>query len=126
MDDSGATPQGVAIYSLSDPRDIRQIRYIGQTTVPRRRHLQHVNAARLWLPDELPWWIKSPQLRPLYSWIRQLYREDGRLPVMIVSVWVDLPQARLVERTRIYECLQQELPLLNVESELRGPQMTLL
>ena len=38
-------------------RDVRQVRYVGQTRDPRRRFSQHLNVARLWLPDELPWWV---------------------------------------------------------------------
>jgi len=64
-DDSGARAAGVAIYSLCDPRDLRAICYIGQTAAPRRRLLQHLRCARLWLPDEVPWWVPSPRLRPL-------------------------------------------------------------
>ncbi|HXS29654.1 MAG TPA: GIY-YIG nuclease family protein, partial [Steroidobacteraceae bacterium] len=48
-DQSGDVPVGVAIYTLSDPRDVRDVRYVGQTRSPRRRLLQHVNTARLWL-----------------------------------------------------------------------------
>lgn len=125
-DDSRAVAAGVAIYSLSDPRDIRAVRYVGQTLAPRRRLLQHLSAARLWLPDETPWWVKSPRLRPLYCWIRQMYREEGRLPVMVVSAWVEPPQARLAERQRIHACLQKQLPLLNVESELLRGQIPLI
>src|SRR4051812_37777674 len=72
-DDSAMPANGIAIYSLSDPRDVRHIRYVGQTSSPRRRFLQHVNTARLWLPDEVPWWVASPKLRPLYTWLRELY-----------------------------------------------------
>jgi hypothetical protein len=125
-DDSRAVAAGVAIYSLSDPRDIRAVRYVGQTLAPRRRLLQHLSAARLWLPDETPWWVKSPRLRPLYCWIRQMYREEGRLPVMVVSAWVEPPQARLAERLRIHACLQKQLQLLNVESELLRGQIPLI
>ena len=71
-DESGVKADQIAIYSLSDPREIHDMRYIGQTRTPRSRFLQHVNAAQLWLPETLPWWIKSPQLRPLYAWIRAL------------------------------------------------------
>ena len=53
------------IYTLSDPRDLRQVRYVGQTSAPRRRLLQHLNAARLWLPDERPWWIKDEKAAPV-------------------------------------------------------------
>ena len=110
--------RGVAIYSLSDPRDIRLIHYVGQTVAPRRRLLQHLNAARLWLPDERPWWVRSPRLRPLYAWLREMYRDGRRLPVMIVSEWVEPALARAAEQARIHECLQRQLPLLNFEREI--------
>lgn len=125
-DDSRAPAAGVAIYTLSDPRDLRQIVYVGQTTAPRRRLLQHVNTARLWLPDEMPWWVKSPKLRPLYGWIRRLYRSDGQLPVMVVCAWVEAAQAQVAERASIYECLQQAQPLLNVEKERVERQLVLI
>jgi hypothetical protein len=116
-DDSGEVPAGIAIYSLSDPRDIRAIRYVGQTVAPRRRLAQHLATARLWLPEQTPWWVKSPQLRPLYRWIRQLYDDEARLPVMVVHAWVEPAHARRAEQERIQLCLARQLPLLNVESE---------
>jgi hypothetical protein len=126
-DESAVAPIGIAIYSLSDPRDIREVRYVGQSADPRRRFLQHLNAAKLWLPDERPWWVKSPKLRPLYHWIRELYREELRMPTLVVSAWVaTASDARLVERTRIFECLARRLPLLNVETEILGRQAALL
>lgn len=126
-DESGVPALSTAVYTLADPRDAREMRYVGQTTSPRRRFLEHLNTARLWLPDELPWWVESPKLRPLYTWIRELYREDGRLPVMIVSRWLHTTRdARLAERNRIFECLEQRRPLLNAETQLLGPQIPLL
>jgi hypothetical protein len=126
-DDSGHVPAGVAIYALSDPRDIRQVRYVGQSSAPRRRLLQHLNTAMLWLPDEKPWWVKSPRLRPLSAWIRQLYQDELRLPVMVITAWVEsASQARAAERARIFECLERRLPLLNFETQLLGPQVPLL
>src|SRR4051812_48398846 len=53
-DESGTEASGIAIYTLSDPRDIRAVRYVGQSSAPRRRFLQHLNSARLWLPEEVP------------------------------------------------------------------------
>lgn len=117
-DESSVASAGVAIYSLSDPRDLRTIHYVGQTAAPRRRYLQHLSAARLWLPDERPWWIRTPRLRPLYTWIRELYLDGRRFPVMIVSEWVEPPQARAAEQAQIRDCLQRQLPLLNFEREL--------
>jgi hypothetical protein len=114
FDESGVTPAGTAIYSLADPREMRVTRYIGQTAHPPRRLLQHVSTARLWLPDETPWWQKAPRFQPLYRWIRELHGEGGRLPVMVVHAWVEAGQAHLAERERIHACLEQRLPLLNV------------
>jgi hypothetical protein len=126
-DDSGVSPQASAIYFLSDPRDIRQVRYVGQTSAPQRRFLQHLNAAMLWLPDDKPWWVKAPKLRPLSGWIRQLYRDEQRLPMMVVTAWAaTTAQARIAERARIYECLERRLQLLNVETQILGRQIPLL
>jgi hypothetical protein len=117
-DDSGTAPAGTAIYLLSDPREIRRARYVGLTKAPRRRFLQHLAGARLWLPDLTPWWIESPRLRPLYSWIRELYRDGSRLPTMVIDSWAETSaDARVLERRRIYECLALQLPLFNVEAE---------
>ena len=126
-DDSGAASEGLAIYTLSDPRDVRNVRYVGQTRSPRRRFLQHLNHAQLWLPDERPWWIKQPKLRPLYTWIRALYRDECRLPVMIVTAWAPtVAAARVIERARIFEYLALKSPLLNVETENLHSQVPLL
>lgn len=126
--DASAMPrEGFAIYSLSDPRDIHHLRYVGMTTLPRRRFLQHLQTARLWLPEERPWWVKSPKLRPLYGWIRELYQDELRLPTMVVSDWVGTARdARAAERARIHACLALGLPLLNVESAILGRQIPLV
>jgi hypothetical protein len=79
--------------------------------------LQHVTAARLWLPDELPWWIKRPEMRPLYQWIRELYRDGARLPVMVVVAWSQASDALAEERKYICEHLNHRSLLLNRESE---------
>jgi hypothetical protein len=127
IDDSCLAPVGTAIYSLADPRDLRLTRYIGQTSSPRRRFLQHLNCARLWLPDERPWWIVQPKLRPLYDWLRELHAQDGRLPTMVVHDWTSsLRAARLAERARICDALAHRLPLLNVECETQGRQLLLV
>ena len=125
-DDSGDGPLGTAIYSLSDPADLKVTRYIGQSAAPKRRFLQHLATARLWMPDERPWWITQPRLRPLYEWIRDLYFESERLPTMVIHHWVDSGSARVMERARILESLAKQLPLLNVEQELLGRQRPLL
>jgi hypothetical protein len=126
-DDSGDDTCGIAIYALSDPRSIRAVRYVGQTRSPARRFAQHLNTARLWLPDELPWWIESPKLRPLYIWIRELYADGQRMPVMVVTAWTgSVGEARVLERARIMECLGSRLEILNVEREILGRQGQLI
>ena len=122
VDHSGVLVGEVAIYTLSDPRDIRLVRYVGQTQSPRKRYLQHVGAAKLCLPDDLPWWIKQPKKRPLYEWIRNLYRDERRLPVMAVVAWTDPQHALSEERRHILELLGHQLPLLNRESEFSAKQ----
>jgi hypothetical protein len=126
-DDSGLLAVGTAIYSLADPRDLRRTCYIGQSSAPRRRFLQHLSTARLWLPEQTPWWVKQPRLRPLYDWLRELYGQERRLPTMIIHSWVETTHsARLAERARIIAALANDLPLLNVERELLGRQMPLI
>ena len=125
-DEAREAAGNTAIYTLSDPRDVVAVRYVGQTLAPRRRFLQHLGAARLWLPDETPWWIRSPKYRPLYTWIRNLYKDEARLPVMVVRVRVDERRARAAERSLISKCLIGRCALLNVEAETDGPQLSLL
>ena len=70
--------------------------------------------------------MKSPKLRPLYVWIRELYRDEFRLPTMVVCDWVgNAWDARVAERARILECLALGLPLLNAESAMSGGQIPL-
>jgi hypothetical protein len=119
LDASGAEPGGFAIYTLSDPRDVQHVRYVGQTRLPRRRLLQHLQTARLWLPDEVPWWFAAPELRPLYEWIRELHRDEYRLPAMIITAWTGSNSAaRVAERELILSHLDRQHELLNVEREL--------
>jgi hypothetical protein len=127
FDDTAAKPSDFAIYTLSDPRDVRLVRYVGQTANPSRRHAQHVAAARLWMPDTPPWWIQRPEVRPLYEWIRALHGDEGRLPVMIVTAWCLRPlDARVLERETIMRCLAEEMPLFNREKALLGAQVPIV
>jgi hypothetical protein len=126
-DERGAIAGGTAIYTLADPRDVRAPRYVGQTRAPRRRFAQHVRTARLSLPDETPWWVKSPKHRPLYEWIRALHRDEGRLPFMWVVEWLEpAADARTAERAAIMRLLAEGAALLNVEARSAGPQLPLL
>jgi hypothetical protein len=123
----GAAPGWTAVYTLADPRDVRCPRYVGQTRDPRRRFAQHVRAAGLWLPDDAPWWVPSPKHRALYTWIRALHEDGGRLPFMWVTEWVEPGIApRAAERAAIMRLLAQGAELLNVESRLLGAQLPLL
>lgn len=123
IDQTGVEPGEVAIYTLSDPRDVRLVRYVGQTRNPRSRLTQHLHAARLWLPDELPWWIRQEKLRPLYTWIRELHGEGGRLPVMFVVGWTTAQLARRDERRFVREFVAAGLPLLNHEADVFGRRL---
>src|SRR5471032_2359528 len=87
-DSSGLPPHGTAIYTLSDPRELRRVRYVGQSRAPKRRFLQHLNTARVGMLADTAWWIKDPKLRPLSQWIRQLYLEEMRPPTMVICDWV--------------------------------------
>jgi hypothetical protein len=126
-DASGAAAaEGFAIYSLADPSELQLLRYVGQTAAPRRRLRQHLDAARLWVPDERPWWIRDPKMRPLYEWIRSLHREHDKLPTMVVWEWVSTAAAaRAAERARICAALSQGMALLNVEAERSSGQQRL-
>jgi hypothetical protein len=126
-DECGAIAGGTAIYTLADPRDVRTPRYVGQTRAPRRRFAQHVRTARLELPDETPWWVKSPKHRPLYEWIRGLHRDEGRLPFMWVVEWLEPgADARTAERAAIIRLLADGAALLNAEARTLGAQLPLL
>jgi hypothetical protein len=127
LDETGLPAEGFALYTLSDPRDLREVRYVGQTRSPQRRLLQHIHAARLWMPEELPWWVGPPKLRPLYEWIRALHAEDYRLPAMLVTAWSpSVTAARLAERELILRHLHGRRALFNVEGEILARQMPLL
>ena len=120
-DESAAEPAGFALYTLADPRDVRRVRYVGQTASPRRRYLQHVRTARLWLVAETPWWVRVPRMRALYVWIRELYLDEARLPFMLVGEWLaTAAEVRARERQLIGELAACGLPLLNVEAGRLG------
>lgn len=126
IDDADLAPAPYSIYTLSDPRDLRAVRYVGQTATPARRYRQHVHTARLWLPDTTPWWIASPRLRPLYTWLRALHRDGFRLPVMLVVARASTEREALrMEREFICEHLSRGSELLNVEYSTLGPQLAL-
>lgn len=121
-DDSQRPPEGIALYTLSDPRDVRAVRYVGQSRAPARRYGQHVRAACLWLCVPTPWWVRRPHLVPLYTWIRALHEDGARLPFMLVTHWVPaLEQARALEQSLIAAHRAAGCALFNCEA-LRPPR----
>ncbi|MCU0867502.1 MAG: hypothetical protein MUC36_27280 [Planctomycetes bacterium] len=69
----------------------------------------------------------EPGLRPLYEWLRELWSEGERLPVMVVVAWVpEDGRPLLAERELIHELLSRGLPLLNIEAARAGWQRSLL
>lgn len=112
---------GVALYTLSDPRDVRAIRYVGQARAPLRRYGQHVRAACLELDVPAPWWLRQPRLGPLHEWIRALHADGGRLPFMLITQWtLSVAAARVLEQSLIRSHLADGSALLNFEA-LREP-----
>ena len=91
---------------------------VGQTRDPWRRFAQHVQTARLWLPDDTPWWVRSAKHRPLYAWIRELHRNGGRLPFMWVEDGSSRVDPLVAERAAIMRLLAQGAALLNVEARV--------
>lgn len=116
-DTSDAERSGVALYTLSDPRDVRAVRYVGQSSAPMRRYRQHVRAACLAQEGPGPWWFRQPHLGPLYEWIRALHADGGRLPFMLITNWVpSVEAARLLERSLIAAHRAAGCALLNCEA----------
>jgi hypothetical protein len=115
---------GIALYTLSDPRDVRAVRYVGQTGAPLRRYRQHVRAACLWLSAAGPWWVRAPHLVPLHGWIRALHADGGRLPFMLVHQWVPtLAEALALEQSLIDTHRAAGCLLLNCEAlRVRAPR----
>ncbi|MEO7386500.1 MAG: GIY-YIG nuclease family protein [Gammaproteobacteria bacterium] len=117
-----AHSDGFAIYTLADPRQVVAPRYVGQSRRPSRRFIQHVMAAHSarqssLSPVEVPWWYAPLELQPLHHWIRDLSRDGGRLPCMMVHDWVATEaDARQAERRLIADCLQSGHSLFNVEA----------
>jgi len=116
-DNSDGERAGVALYTLSDPRDVRAVRYVGQSRAPLRRYRQHVRAACLGLGGRPPWWVRQPHLGPLHEWIRALHADQGRLPFMLITHWVpSAAAARLLEQSLITAHQAAGCALLNCEA----------
>lgn len=116
-DTSDAERVGVALYTLSDPRDVRAVRYVGQSSAPTRRYRQHVRAACLAQDGARPWWLRQPHLGPLHEWIRALHADGGRLPFMLITNWApSVAAARLLEQSLITAHRAAGCALFNCEA----------
>src|ERR1700758_15619 len=82
FDESGAAPQGTAIYSLADPRAVRVSRYIGQTAQPRRRLLQRERRLPMMVVHD---WVEAPQAHAAER-ARILACLEQRLPLLNVAI----------------------------------------
>lgn len=132
VDDAPAPPGGSraeawAIYSLSDPRNLRAYRYVGQTRWPARRLLQHVLSAHAAAPPaslddgDIAWWMTPRERGPLQAWILELHAEGQRLPCMVVHGWEQSAREAIeAERRMIEECLRQGHALFNAEARKRS------
>jgi hypothetical protein len=66
------------------------------------------------------------RFRDSYAWIRALYFEHRRLPLMVVRDWVPDAEARTAEQALIHDYLRQGMCLLNCESARVGKQLVLI
>jgi len=117
--DLGEDHPRIAIYSLADPRALRSPRYIGQTTDPARRHLQHLRNAQPWevAGSDHAWWHTPHRLLALYAWIRDLWQAEQLLPCLLVHEWVTSPlAAQVAERRRIADGVCRGMALFNFEA----------
>lgn len=97
-------PSGQVIYAEVDPQT-GEIRYIGRTSRPKRRHAQHVSDVA---PVAGPWYTRR-------NWMHTL-AQQGLAPSMQVLHPVEVsPLVLAWERRYILHGLQQGWPLLNNE-----------
>lgn len=95
---------GIAIYSLSDPRN-NAVRYIGQSNDPSRRIKQHL--------------LHTHNNSGLIAWIWELNRQ-GLTPKMEVLKVVHCLDADKAEAAAIRFFRGQNAPLLNLSDPLRA------
>lgn len=107
-----AFPDGQVIYSEVDP-ETGDIRYIGRTSKPKRRHKQHLedvsSRIREWGTQRTMWYTRS-------NWMYAL-SEKGLEPSMCILQTVDAsPLVVEWELRYIWHGIQQGWRLLNVET----------
>lgn len=77
-----------AVYGLAEDGNRERVQYLDFTVNPQRRLLQHWMSPRLWLSRRAADRITSSTLQPLCHWIRALYEQKQRLPVMAIYEWL--------------------------------------
>jgi hypothetical protein len=107
-----AFPVGQVIYAEVDPQT-QEIRYIGRTGRPERRHLQHLSdrCAREshWGPEQIPWFTRR-------NWVQAL-ADKGLAPSMTILRAVDVaPLVLEWEQRFIFHGIEQGWNLLNRET----------
>ena len=109
-------PPGQVIYAEVDP-ETDDIRYIGRTSRPQRRHAQHLSDASprggQWGAERKPWYTRN-------NWMHTL-SEKGLTPSMQILRHVDVsPLVMEWEQRYIWHGIQQEWKLLNGEAMDEG------
>jgi hypothetical protein len=105
-------PSGQIIYAEVDP-ETDDIRYVGRTGDPKRRHTQHLRDASLttgqWWSERMAWYTRK-------NWIQALHSK-GLEPVMKILQTVELsPLVVEWEQRYIWNGLRRGWGLLNVEA----------
>ncbi|MBO0794331.1 MAG: hypothetical protein J2P36_25740 [Ktedonobacteraceae bacterium] len=104
-------PPGQVIYAEIDP-ETDEIRYVGRTGKPQRRHVQHLGnaspTAGRWGSERKAWYTRG-------NWIHSL-SEKGLTPSMQALHNVEVsPRVVEWEQRYIWHGIQQEWKLLNIE-----------
>lgn len=105
-------PSGQVIYAEVDP-EVGDIRYVGRTSRPKRRHAQHLGdvspTAGQWGAERQAWYTRR-------NWMHTL-AEKGLMPSMQVLQTVEVsPLVVEWEQRYIWHGIQQGWKLLNVET----------
>jgi hypothetical protein len=109
-------PSGQVIYAEVDP-EAGDIRYVGRTSRPKRRHAQHLSdaspVAGQWGAERQAWYTRR-------NWVHAL-SEKGLIPSMQILQTVDVsPLVVEWEQRYIWHGMQQGWRLLNVETMDEG------
>jgi hypothetical protein len=105
-------PEGQVIYSEIDP-ETNEIRYVGRTNNPKRRHTQHIEdvspTINQWGAEKKPWYTRS-------NWMYDLTAK-GLEPSMHILKSIDIsPLVIEWELRYIWHGIQQGWKLLNIET----------